>query len=105
MNPFIKRMCKLFAPYDLEVEEQIYYFCYSNKSGYKIKGYEPDDLAQELFLKTLKIFAGGKYNPNKPFTPFLSTAYKRYLIDLWRKVERSKDMYDKLDKLEIRESD
>lgn len=78
----------------LIVEKKIYYLCYSRESKYKIPGYDQDDLAQELRAHIYRKLEKYDLDESKNPAGWIVTCMKRQLIDLWRKSQRSKDVYN-----------
>ena len=54
--------------------------------AYHDGGHDPDDVAQEIFLKLVNIVQSGGYSPAKgSFRSFLATMIRRHLVSLYRK--------------------
>ncbi len=55
-------------------------------AAYHDDGHDPDDVAQEVFLKLVNIVQSGGYSPAKgSFRSFLATMIRRHLVSLYRK--------------------
>lgn len=79
------------------IEEKIYYLCYSRISKNTIRGYDQDDLAQELRIHIYKKLEKHVLNSYKNPKGWIVTCMKRKLTDIWRKQQRSKDAFMRCD--------
>lgn len=70
---------------------------------YHDSDHDPEDVAQEIFLKLVNVVKSGGYSPAKGrFRAFLATMIRRHLVSLYRKDQaRGAGMFVDIDEVEL----
>ena len=70
---------------------------------YHDSDHDPEDVAQEIFLKLVNVVKSGGYSPTKGrFRAFLATMIRRHLVSLYRKDQaRGAGMFVDIDEVEL----